>query len=206
MTIRLYDKAECPFCYRVRLCLGRLGVEHELRAHDRPEHEAEWRSLTQAQTVPVFVEGDLVLTDSWVILEYLQDRYGGLMPEPAEKRARARELTRYADNPVGRGIREVIFEKRSKPEAEWDRARIAAGTEAYLAALPALDAELGGSDAFVETYSFADAALTARFALALAYGVALPDDTPNLRRYFAARVADPFFRRASPPRVLAALD
>ena len=199
--IVIYDKDECPFCYRVRLCMGALGLAYERRAHHVEEHAQAWRALTNAGTVPVFVHDDVVLTDSWVILEYLQDRFGGLLPEAPAARARVRELTRYADAPLGRALREVVFEKRGKPEAEWDRKRIATGVEGYYAALPDLEAALGEGEHFGGAYSFADAALTGRFALAVAYGVPFPEHVPKLRAYFAARSRDAFFSQASPERV-----
>lgn len=200
--IELFDKAECPYCYRVRLCLGHLAVPYERYDHRDPAAEARWRPLTFANTVPVLVEGDVVLTDSSTILEYLQETRGGLLPDAPHERARVRELVRYADVVIGRAIREVIFEKRDKPRAEWDRERIDAGTEAYLAALPYLDAALGDETYFGGTFSVADAALTTRMALGLAYGVDVPErSVPRLARYFDARRADGFFESASPPRV-----
>jgi glutathione S-transferase len=202
----IYDKDECPFCYRVRLCLGAAGVPYERRAHDDPNFEAQWQGLTHTQTVPVFVHRDLVLTDSAIILEYLEDRYGGLLPSDPVQRARAREWLRYADVPVGRSLREVVFERRERPQAEWDEDRIDRGIRGYLQALPDLDAWLAdcpffGGDAF----SLADAALTARFALGMAYGVDIPASLSRLRRYFEARLRDPFFVPASPQRVMARL-
>ena len=127
--ITLFDKPECPFCYRVRVALGFAGLEFERRDYDDPAAEREWRSLTPAKTVPVMVEDDLVLTDSAVMLEYLQDRTGMLLPEAPTERARARTLLQYADKPLGRGSREVVFAKRGRPESEWDAERIAAAGE-----------------------------------------------------------------------------
>lgn len=201
--LTLYDKAECPFCYRVRLCLGHLGLGVVRYPHDDPEHERAWRALTSAKTVPVLVDGDVVLTDSQVILEYLQDLHGGLLPDGAAARAHAREVTRFADNPVGRAVREVVFEKRAKPEGPWDEERLRAARVAWLETLPTLEAWIEGRDHFAGVYSFADAALTGRFALALAYGLELPPGYVALRRWLEARLADPFFVDASPPRVRA---
>jgi len=206
--IILYDKDECPFCFRVRLSMGAVGVRYERRPHDTPDHRAAWQALTAAKTVPVLVDGDpqaspVVLTDSSVILEYQQDRYGGLLPDDPVQRARARELVRYADVPLGRSLREVVFEKRDRAESEWDEARIEAGIAGYLATLPHLERVLGDQEHFLGRYTMADAALTARFALGVAYGVPLPDTTPGLQRYYAARSADPFFAAAAPRRLRA---
>lgn len=199
--ISLYDKPECPFCYRIRLLLGHLGADHEVLPYDEPEHDRAWRALSHARTVPVLVEGDVVLCDSAVIIEYLEDRFGGVLPDGIAARARARTLVQYADTHVGRAIREVIFEKRAKPEADWDRERIERGAAGYRESLPFLERALGDGEYFSGSYSAADAALTGRVALAFGYGVELPEDAPRLRRWFETRVADSFFADASPPRV-----
>ena len=76
--IVLYDKPECPFCYRVRVALAFLGVDYELRAYDTEENQQQWSALTPGKTVPIMVDGDLVIYESAVMLEYLQDKFGGL--------------------------------------------------------------------------------------------------------------------------------
>ena len=200
--ITLYDKPECPFCYRVRTALGFAGLEFERKDYEDPAAEREWRSLTPAKTVPVMVEGDLVLTDSAVMLEYLQDRTGMLLPEAAPERARARTLLQYADNPLGRGSREVVFAKRGKRESEWDAERIAAGTTQFLESLSHLEGLLEGRDSFFDGYTYADSALSTRLSLSAAYGLAIPEDYPRLRDWFMARLGEAWLLTASPPVVI----
>ncbi|UCC13331.1 MAG: glutathione S-transferase family protein [Gammaproteobacteria bacterium] len=199
--IRFYNKPECPFCYRVRLVMSYLGVTYQNLPHDDPDNEREWRSLTHAKTVPVLVDGDLVLTDSPVMLEYLQDLHGGLLPEDPRDRARVRSLVQFADNPLGRASREIVFAKRGVPEVDQDQERIAAGTRGFLDALPELTERLGDNEFFSDHYSVADAALSGRFALTAAYGVEIPGQFDKLKRWFESRLEDEFFVSASPPIV-----
>jgi glutathione S-transferase len=98
MTLRLYDLAGAdpnrrfsPYCWRIRLAL----------AHKRlPVETIPWRFTEKAEiapsgskTVPVLVDGDRWIADSWTIANYLEDAYpnspslfGG---------AAARRLTRH---------------------------------------------------------------------------------------------------------------
>jgi glutathione S-transferase len=98
MTLRLYDLAGAdpnrrfsPYCWRIRLAL----------AHKRlPVETIPWRFTEKAEiapsgskTVPVLVDGDHWIADSWAIANYLEDTYpdspslfGG---------AAARRLTRH---------------------------------------------------------------------------------------------------------------
>lgn len=203
--VKLFDKPECPFCWRVRLALYAQGRPYVSMDRSDPQVSAEWERLSPQKTVPVLVDDDLVLTDSSIILEYLEDSRGGLLPQGARERARVREIVRYADAVLGVAIREVIFEKREKPEAEWDGLRIAAGTEGFIKALPWLERRISEREYFSDDYSFAECALTPRFALAEAYGLPIPERFTELSAWFKRMVARPGFKETAPPRVLAAV-
>lgn len=201
----LYDKPECPFCFKVRIALAEQGRRFTHRPHDDPEARAERERLSPTGTVPILVLDDgYVMTESNVIMEYLADTSAGLLPEQPEARATARALAHFSDNTVGKAVREVIFEKRGKPEAEWDWQRIEAGITAWREqCLPHLSGALGENAFFAgEHYTLADAALTARFALAEAYGVDVPGEYGNLRDWYARMVQRPSFRAAAPAGVL----
>lgn len=203
----LYDKPECPFCFKVRIALAEQGRRFEHRPHDAPGVEEERRRLSPTGTVPILVLDDgYVMTESNVIMEYLADTGAGLLPRDPEARATARSLAHFSDTTVGQAVREVIFEKRGKPEAEWDQARIAAGAAAWeKECLPHLSAALGERRCFAgEAYSLADAALTARFALAAGYGLDVPPEFGNLRAWFERMTARESFRPSAPPVALSA--
>ncbi|WP_018719456.1 glutathione S-transferase family protein [Arhodomonas aquaeolei] len=201
--IELFDKPECPFCFKVRIALAEQDRPYRHRPHDDPAVEAERERLSPTGTVPILVEGGgRVLTESAVIMEYLAETGPGLMPDDAWERARARSIAHFSDNRVGRAVREVIFEKRDRPAHEWDRARIDAGVAAWRGqCLPYLADALGDRAFFAGVYSIADAALTARFALAHAYGMDVPVAFPNLRAWFARMTDRASFAPAAPPKV-----
>lgn len=169
--IILYDKAQCPFCWRVRMSLHRLGLAFERRAHDDPEWSSVWPALTHMGTVPVVEDGELRLTDSRTILEYLDEAYGGLWPSGARARARAREIVVYADGVLGPAARDLIFERRDKPVQEQGQQLIDDAIGRWRAALPALADMLDESAWFAGDCSIADFAVATRFGLAYAYGM-----------------------------------
>ena len=136
------------------------------------------------------------------MLEYLQERYGGLLPAEPSQRAKVRLLASYADSTLGRAIRDVIFEKRGRPEAEWDQQRLAQGHQAWLDALPYLAQQLRQQRFFGEHYSLADMVLSARMGLAYGYGLKIPDSLPNLQQWFARMTTLPAFQKTAPPVVL----
>ena len=194
----LFDKPECPFCWKVRLAIAELGLDVEVINYLAPGQEAIWRPLTPNTTVPVLVTDEGVIYESDVIMEYLADLSGTLLPAKREERNTARLLHKYSDSKIGAGLREVIFEKRDKPEEKWDMDRINKGIERFYQALPFLEIELDNQDYFTFCYSFPEAALTARFALAEAYGVEIPVEFPNLKSWFARMKARPSFEQTQP--------
>ena len=77
--LTLYDAARCPYCARARITLAEKGVEHEVVAIDLSDRPAWLYEKNPLGKVPVIEEDTLVLAESAVIMEYLEERY----PEPA---------------------------------------------------------------------------------------------------------------------------
>lgn len=71
----LYDYILSASCYKVRLMAALLGVKLDLVAVDfhpgRAHKSAPFRDLNPAGSIPVLVDGDLVLTESTAMLVYL---------------------------------------------------------------------------------------------------------------------------------------
>ncbi|MCC5973186.1 MAG: glutathione S-transferase family protein [Rubellimicrobium sp.] len=76
----LHDYVLSASCYKVRLLAALLGVPLELKAvnfHPGHEHRSpEMLALNPAGTIPVLVDGDLVLTQSSAMLTYLAAAHG----------------------------------------------------------------------------------------------------------------------------------
>ena len=92
-----------PYVRKVLACLEVKGIAYEVD-HIVPFFgDDRFTRLSPLRRIPVLVDGDLVLTDSTVICEYLED----LKPEPAlypadvRDRARARWLEEFADTRMG---------------------------------------------------------------------------------------------------------
>lgn len=92
-----------PYVRKVLVCLEAKGIAYEVD-HIVPFFgDDRFSKLSPLRRIPVLVDGDLVLTDSTVICEYIED----LKPEPAlypkdiRDRARARWLEEFADTRMG---------------------------------------------------------------------------------------------------------
>lgn len=76
----LYDYVLSASCYKVRLMASLLGVRLDLVAVDfhpgRAHKSLEFRDLNPAGSIPVLVDGGLVLTESTAMLVYLAQKSG----------------------------------------------------------------------------------------------------------------------------------
>lgn len=76
----LYDYILSPSCYKVRLLASLLGARLELRPvdfHPGREHKgAALLALNPAGSIPILVDGDIVLTESAAMLAYLAAQHG----------------------------------------------------------------------------------------------------------------------------------
>ena len=102
--ITLYDAARCPYCARVRIALAEKGIAYEPVEIDLSNRPAWLYEKNPAGRVPVLEEDTLVLPESVVIMEYLDERYPEPALLPADPAARAIERLRVLrfDEELGR--------------------------------------------------------------------------------------------------------
>jgi glutathione S-transferase len=101
--VRLIDAPRCPYCARVRIALAEKGVDYEtveIDLGDRPPWVFE---LNETGRVPI-LDDELVLPESEVIMEYLDERFPAvpLLPTDRSERAKARLLVHRFDDLLGR--------------------------------------------------------------------------------------------------------
>jgi glutathione S-transferase len=101
--VKLYDAARCPFCARVRLALAEKGLLYEPVAIDLGDRPTWIYDLNPLGKVPVLEDDGLVLPESAVIMEYLDERHPDppLLPVGGAERARARLAVWRFDDLLG---------------------------------------------------------------------------------------------------------
>lgn len=80
MAIKLYDLAAAeddrrfsPYCWRIRMALKHKGLEFDTVPWRFTEKDAI--AFSGSTTVPVLVDGERAVHDSWTIAEYLEQAY-----------------------------------------------------------------------------------------------------------------------------------
>ncbi|MFQ5667667.1 MAG: glutathione S-transferase family protein [Candidatus Binatia bacterium] len=164
--IRLYDYPECPFCQKVRVVLAEKDLEFELVPVDLPKGEQktpEFLKLNPYGKVPVLVDEDVVVYDSTIINEYLDDEYPNppLMPEDSAGRARIRLLEDFCDvsfmPPAG-----IVLAELRKPQAERDADRLQRYQGEVARVLARVAGYLGEKQFLGGDFSLADVAFAPR--------------------------------------------
>ena len=186
--ITLYERTDCPFCWKVRLALAELGLAYRSVATQLGEKHPEVLRLSPTGTVPVMVDGDVVIWESGVALDYLDARYkpGSLLPADPGQQAWVRSLHAYSDKCIGPALRDLVFEKRSKHREEWDLAVIANGQAAWRACQAWLEAYIASASLNGRWLTAAECALAARCGVAEAYGEAVSTASPQLHEWYEA--------------------
>ena len=88
----LYSGTTCPFSQRCRFVLFEKGMDFEIRDVDLYNKPEDISIMNPYGQVPILVEGDLILYESNIINEYIDERFPHpqLMPADPVQRARAR--------------------------------------------------------------------------------------------------------------------
>jgi glutathione S-transferase len=92
-----------PYVRKVLVCLEVKGIAYEVDHLVPFFGNDRFSELSPLRRIPVLVDGDLVLTDSSVICQYLEDLRPAppLLPADIRDRARARWLEEFADTRMG---------------------------------------------------------------------------------------------------------
>lgn len=110
-----------PYVRKVLVCLELKGIEYRIDPIAPFVGDDDFSRLSPLRRIPVLLDGELVLNDSTVICEYLQDRFPhpSLYPADPVLRAKARWLEEYADSYLGdviiwrmffqQGVRRFLF-------------------------------------------------------------------------------------------------
>lgn len=209
MSRTLYYGSGSPYAWKVWLALEHKELPFTLKvlSFDRGETQTpEYLALSPRGKVPTLVDGDLVLTESSAIAEYLEERYPErpLLPRDLGARAYVRRIGLETDAyfaPAVRGCRGVVFDRAgATPEA------IAAAREGVVRELERFAAYLGQRPYFGgELLSLADFAFYPHLRLLLRFDQRVPELgiaaalPPGLRAWAGRIDALPYTERTTPP-------
>ena len=205
--MKIYNYFRSGTSHRLRIVLNLKGLTWDYVAVDlraEAHFDAAFRALNPQGFVPTLVEGDLVLTQSPAIIEWLEERYPtpALLPTSADDRARVRALAAVVGCDIhplnNRRVLEYLRHTLGADEAAvlaWCGTWIKAGFEA-LDTMLAADAQRG-SFCFGGQPGLADAYLVAQVESARRFKVDL-SPYPHVLAVDNACASLPAFAQAAP--------
>jgi glutathione S-transferase len=202
--MRLYSGPLSLFTAKVRIALAEKGIEAERvevgwSLADRYEpHHPDVVALNPKRQVPVLVDGDVVVYDSTLIFEYLEERHPvpALYPSELAERARCRQLEAAADEILFPHVWTLIDEgfypadRGARDEAALETAR--AGIARYG---EAREKELAGRRWLCDDFSVADIANFVFLNAAVTLGAPLRSEHTALAHWYERVAARPAVAR-----------
>ena len=189
-----------PYVRKVVLALDAKGLGYEIDPITPFTAAPSFKALSPLRRVPVLIDGDLVINDSTVICEYLDEAYPGtpLYPATPAARARARWIEEWADSLLGHLIVEGLLFERIVAPAVFKRPTDEAVVARALAGLPAAIDWLE-TQAPADGFLFGDAPMVADWTLASLFRNAelahwTPDRWPTVAAWIARVQALPAFQ------------
>ena len=184
--MKLYDYPDCPFGQKVRVVLAEKELEYDTVFLDlrKGEHkQPEFLKLNPYGRVPVLIDEEIVVYDSTIINEYVEEEYPhpSLMPQESGGRARVRLLEDFCDNSFLPSAGFVLGEL-NKPEGEHDNERLQRYRTELSRGLARLEGFFGGKEYLVGEYSLADVAFVPAVLILNRLGVEVD---PRLRQVIA---------------------
>lgn len=207
--ITLYSGPLSLFSRKVEIALREKGLAFErvmvpfnqTTGYD-PKHP-EVVALNPKKQVPVLSDDGLIVYDSTVILEYLEDAYPQppLLPVCPGARARCRLDELYADEIMLQALKPLMY--RTSPPAADQTKRLAQSADALIAEralthhYAVLEDRLAGRDFFGDAVSVADIALFMSVLFSLRLGGPSLSPFDGLSRWFERLKLRPAFTQAA---------
>jgi RNA polymerase-associated protein len=121
----LYSGTTCPFSQRCRLVLFEKGMDFEVRDVDLFNKPEDISTMNPYGQVPILVERELILYESNIINEYIDERFPHpqLMPADPLMRARARLMLFNFEKELFVHVHVLEGERNKANDKAQDRAR-----------------------------------------------------------------------------------
>ncbi len=205
--MKLYGYFRSSAAYRVRIALALKGLEYEniavnLKPGISEQKSGEYLAVNPQGRVPFFTDGDVAISQSPAILEYLEETYSDvpLLPKGAVDRAVVRQLASLIGCDI-HPLQNLSVLQRLKGEfgadtdaaSDWVRHWVTEGFSAF----ETLITDTAGTYCFGDTVTLADVYLVPQLYNARRYETPL-EAFPEIVRIDAACNALDAFRFAAP--------
>lgn len=193
----LYSGTTCPFSQRSRLVLFEKGMDFEIRDVDLFNKPEDINVMNPYGQVPILVERDLILYESNIINEYIDERFPHpqLMPADPVQRARARLFLFNLEKEVF--VHVSVLENRSPKGQERAQEKARAAIRDRLTQLAPIF--LKNKYWLGEDFSMLDVAIAPLLWRLDHYGIELPKTAAPVQKYGERIFSRPAYIEALTP-------
>ena len=194
--MQLYSGTTCPFSQRCRFVLFEKGMDFEIRDIDLYNKPEDIATMNPYGQVPILVERDLILYESNIINEYIDERFPHpqLMPADPVQRARTRLFLFNFENEIFNHAR-VLEDRNISDEKTLNNARRNIRDRlSQLAPMLVKNKFMLG-----EEFSMLDIAIAPLLWRLDHYGIALPKSAAAIQKYGERIFSRPAFIEALTP-------
>ena len=187
--IRLYQFLECPYCHRVRIVLAEKELDYQsvlidlTKGENRTEQFLRYNPLGR---IPVLSDDDLILSESLLINEYLNEEYPypELMPEGSQDRALVRHLSFQIENMISSSFLEFYLSNRAREKGEsFDDSRLEKARQNIFKFLEIANQQLKGKNYLFGSYSLADIAFAPWVSRFEKYQILVPGNLSGVQNW-----------------------
>jgi glutathione S-transferase len=200
-VMKLYSGPLSLFSAKVRIALAEKSLDHELvqvgwsrQARYEPHHP-DVVALNPKRQVPVLVDDPVVVYDSTLIFEYLEDRYPTppLFPGDVAGRARCRQQEAAADE-IWFPHLWTLIDARFYPGGAADAPAARAASNALTALFTRFDEALAAGDYYCGAFSVADIGSLIVSNAAAGLGAPIPEACGRMAAWRERMLARPAVR------------
>jgi len=176
-VMTLYSGSNDPYSHRARIVLAEKSVAYEIKEIEPGNLPEDLIDLNPYNSVPTLVDRDLVLYDSRVVMEYLDERFPHppLMPVDPVSRARSRLMLHRIDHDWYALLEDLTCDDEIKVE----KAR-----EEFKASLSSVAPIFEAKPFFMsDEFSLIDASIAPLLWRLKEYGVELPTQAKSVKAY-----------------------
>ena len=184
--LTLYEHPFALYCQKVLVALEEEGVAYEVLEEQRDFDRSELAELWPPASIPVLRDGDRVIGETSIIIEYVA---GPRLVPSLEARLWDRLCDQYVSNAVQAVVYETIAER-------FDQDAIAQARGQLDMAYGMLEVQLAGTEFLAgDRFTIADCAAAPGLFYALAIHPWDEDGHPKLTRYYRALARRPSFAK-----------
>ena len=174
----------------VKIVLAEKNIPFEsVNVHENKDikESPDFKKASPRGTVPAIIDGDIYLSEAFLINQYLEKKYPTppLLPAGAERRAEIDAFVKTIDKGMVLNIGLLVIECLLKPKDQQREDFKEKKRSEIVETLKELDRRLEGKEYLFGEFSLADIAVTPHIAALPILGSGIPADLKNVNAWFA---------------------